>query len=61
MHTIDMNQEIRHHTFMPEVQGGQSGETTKEADRSSHMRNQDVEVKLVSDKPFDPRGEIPGK
>ena len=45
---------------MEQVQG-QSGETTKEADRSSHMRNEEVDVVLVSDKPYDPRGEAPGK
>ena len=57
---IDMNHVIKPTHYMHEAQG-QSGETTKEADRSSHARKADVEVLLVSDKPFDPLGEIPGK
>ena len=44
---INMNYVEKPKYYGVEV-NGQSGETTKEADRSSHMRKAEVEVVLVS-------------
>ena len=51
---IDMNRFDKPSYFGTEGQG-YSGETTKEADRSSHRRKAEVEVVLVSEMPFDPK------
>ena len=50
---IDMNTVERPSYRKGEI-SGQSGETGKEIDRGNYMSRNDVEVKLVSDKPFDP-------
>ena len=51
---IDMNRFDKPCYYGTEAQG-YSGETTKEADRSSHRRKAEVEVVLVSEMPFDPK------
>ena len=50
---IDMNSVEKPSYRTTEIYG-QSGETGKEVDRDNYMSRNDVEVKLVSDKPFDP-------
>ena len=50
---IDMNTVERPSYRKAEIHG-HSGDTGKEVDRGNYMSRNDIEVKLVSDKPFDP-------